>query len=141
MNTREWAKAFIKEHNIPVGTDIDIEEYIKMSKGKIKKNKKYWKNRCEFFENQVTKKDREVYNLKLDIRNLESIAYKFNDKINDRRESQNKKNLYDQFLPDDNFEQISERNDSDKRIIENYSVNPYPDHNLTTSYRNQSKGK
>jgi hypothetical protein len=43
MNTSEWAKAFIKEHNIPVGTDIDIEEYIKMSKGKIKKNKKYWK--------------------------------------------------------------------------------------------------
>jgi hypothetical protein len=141
MNTEEWAKAFIKEHNIPVGTDIDIEEYIKMSKGKIKKNKKYWKNRCKFFENQVTKKDEEMYNLRLDIRNLESIAYKFNDKINDRRESQNKKNLYDQFLPDDSFEQINKRDDSDKRIIENYSVNLYPDHNLTTSYKNQNKGK
>jgi hypothetical protein len=47
MNTEEWAKAFIKEHNIPVGTDINIEEYIKMSEGKIKKNKKYWKQQAE----------------------------------------------------------------------------------------------
>ena len=47
MNTREWAKAFIKEHNIPVGIDSKAEEYIKMSEGKIKKNKKYWKQQAE----------------------------------------------------------------------------------------------
>jgi len=47
MNTREWAKAFIKEHNIPVGIDSKAEEYIKMSEGNIKNNKKYWKQQAE----------------------------------------------------------------------------------------------
>lgn len=55
MNTREWAKTFIKEHNIPVGTDIDIEEYIKMSESKIKKNKKYWKNEAKFWKEESSR--------------------------------------------------------------------------------------
>ena len=50
MNTRKWAKAFIKEHNIPVGIDSKAEEYIKMSEGKIKKNKKYWKDQAKAWQ-------------------------------------------------------------------------------------------
>jgi hypothetical protein len=40
-------EAIMKENNIPVGSDINIEEYILMSKGKIKKNKKYWKREAK----------------------------------------------------------------------------------------------
>lgn len=47
METQEWAKAFIKEHNIPVGIDKNAKEYIKMSEGKMKKNKKFWKREAK----------------------------------------------------------------------------------------------